>query len=893
MPAPNPRPTDLSDDDRQGSDEASERLPEEFGRYQIIERLGQGGMGSVYLAEDTQLGRRVALKVPEFGPHDGPEARKRFLEEARAAATLDHPNLCRVYDAGEVHGQFYLTMAYIEGQSLKASISDQSRTPQQAAALVGKLAQALQVAHARGVIHRDLKPANIMIKTKGQRREPVIVDFGLAHRVNREKTRLTKAGQVMGTLAYMAPEQIRGDLKEIGPACDIYALGVILYELLTGRLPFSGTGLAVAGQILTQAPMPPSTHRSDLDPALEAICLKAMAKQFEDRYASMSELVAALTDYLRSSSTPAAPTAPASSPASPPPTAGEPPQPTGSDSLVAEFFERLATEKDSLPSIPTPESGSSPLTLSERLRPPWVWASLVAGLMLLALVVAWVAGGFKGKDKNDGIVLGNVPKRAEALRDGERVPVQRPTGGGFAEIRTPPDRRKLEVKKDVIPTFIEPKRPDPDGAPQVSPVPPPVPDVSVNPPAPAIAESEPPPTEPMPDARPTQAPEKGPKKIASRSARPGDRRQTTQTPDGGFQPLFNGKDLSGWKAAPKQRGNWHVANGVLVGSGPALSHLYTERGDFTDFHLRVEARFNEGGSGGVYLRCPFGPSVPADDPKWPDGFEATINNARIVRESTGGLYPGVGNDVFTADFGKVTSVPFGQWFTLEVIAEGNALAVLVNGESSAYKFPSPRLHPSGHIALQQYSPETVIEFRKIEIKELNRSNQKDSKEIGRFPSNTDRMGWVDFSPDGLGILSAESAAEFTRKNGGGNYVFFSHAYALRMWDVASGRNRFTVRGEGGAAAALALSADGRYAASSRNRLTEHGMLIWDLKTGQRIHRLLPKDTINIIMCTRCRIFSGRPSCHGRSDERHRARVGPCDRTGTTPDHSQCGTDQEG
>ncbi len=128
----------------------------------------------------------------------------------------------------------------------------------------------------------------------------------------------------------------------------------------------------------------------------------------------------------------------------------------------------------------------------------------------------------------------------------------------------------------------------------------------------------------------------------------------------------------------------------------------------------------------MYLRCPFGPSMPtSDDPKWPDGFEATINNARIVRESTGGLYPGVGNDVFTADFSKFTSVPFGQWCTLEVIAEGNALAVLVNGESSAYKFPSPRLHPSGHIALQQYSPETVIEFRKIEIKELDRSNQKD------------------------------------------------------------------------------------------------------------------------------------------------------------------------
>ena len=116
---------------------------------------------------------------------------------------------------------------------------------------------------------------------------------------------------------------------------------------------------------------------------------------------------------------------------------------------------------------------------------------------------------------------------------------------------------------------------------------------------------------------------------------------TTST-KGKFQPLFNGRNTAGWKVDPKQRGNWHVANGVLIGSGPSLSHLYTERGDYTDFHLRLEARFNQGGSSGVYLRCPFGPSLPsADDPKWPDGYEVTINNARIVHGITGGLYPGV------------------------------------------------------------------------------------------------------------------------------------------------------------------------------------------------------------------------------------------------------------
>ncbi len=288
--------------------ETPEQLPEQFGRYRIIKRLGQGGMGSVYLAQDTHLERPVALKVPDFGNHEDPEARRRFLEEARTAATLDHPYLCPVYDAGEIDGQLYLTMAYIEGQSLAALIGDEGWPQRQVAALVGKLALALQEAHTRKVIHRDLKPANVMIKTTGQRREPVIVDFGLARRENPQEQRLTRSGQVMGTLGYMAPEQIRGDLKEIGPACDIYALGVILYELLTGRLPFSGSGLAVAGQILTQAPLPPSTHRSDLDPALEAICLKAMAKAVGDRYASMAELAAALTGFIHSLSTSPTPT---------------------------------------------------------------------------------------------------------------------------------------------------------------------------------------------------------------------------------------------------------------------------------------------------------------------------------------------------------------------------------------------------------------------------------------------------------------------------------------------------------------------------------------------------------------------------------------------------------
>jgi formylglycine-generating enzyme required for sulfatase activity len=284
-------------------------LPQQLGRYSILRRLGQGGMGSVYLAEDTQLQRQVALKVPDLGPGDDPELRRRFLIEALTAATLDHPALCKVYDAGEIDGRLYLTMAYIEGQPLSALAGAEGWPEEQAAALVVKLALAMAEAHAKQVIHRDLKPANVMIRTSGEGHEPVIVDFGLARGDHGEADRLTGSGQVMGTLAYMAPEQVRGDQEAVGPACDIYALGVILYELLTGRRPFTGAPLAVAALILTEAPAPPSAHRSGLDRRLEAICLKAMAPEIGDRHSSMSELAAALAGFLRSLAAPPEPAA--------------------------------------------------------------------------------------------------------------------------------------------------------------------------------------------------------------------------------------------------------------------------------------------------------------------------------------------------------------------------------------------------------------------------------------------------------------------------------------------------------------------------------------------------------------------------------------------------------
>jgi len=270
-------------------------LPEVFGRYRILRQLGGGSMGSVYLAQDTQLDRAVALKVPNF-KSDNPVQRERFYREARGAATLQHPNLCPIYDVGEIEDIPYLTMAYIEGKPL-AEIVRPEMPVAPAVNLVRKLALALEEAHQRGVLHRDLKPSNIIINQRG---EPVIIDFGLARVVNRSEARLTQEGDILGSPAYMSPEQAAGNVASMGPEGDIYSLGVILYELLTGVRPFQGKVMEVLHLVLTREPPPPSEHRADLDPRLEAICRKAMAKKAAARYPSMAEFAAALTEYLRS-----------------------------------------------------------------------------------------------------------------------------------------------------------------------------------------------------------------------------------------------------------------------------------------------------------------------------------------------------------------------------------------------------------------------------------------------------------------------------------------------------------------------------------------------------------------------------------------------------------------
>jgi serine/threonine protein kinase len=271
-------------------------LPAQFGRYRIVRQVGAGGMGAVYLAEDTVLGRRVALKVPHLSAA-GPEVVERFYREARVAAGIEHPHLCPVYDVGQVDGVHYLTMPFIEGAPLSEQVGpDRPWTPRDAVALVHKLAVAIEVMHRQEVIHRDLKPGNVLLRPSG---EPVLMDFGLARSFTEQGQRLTSSGVPVGTPAYMSPEQVAGEQGQLGPWTDVYSLGVILYELVTGAVPFQGPLAAVFGQILHGTPRAPSAARPGLGPEVDALCLRAMAREAGGRYRSMAEFAQALEGYLR------------------------------------------------------------------------------------------------------------------------------------------------------------------------------------------------------------------------------------------------------------------------------------------------------------------------------------------------------------------------------------------------------------------------------------------------------------------------------------------------------------------------------------------------------------------------------------------------------------------
>jgi serine/threonine-protein kinase len=270
---------------------AGPALPQVPG-YEVEAVLGRGGMGVVFRARHLPLNRLVALKMVLDGAYAGPRERARFQREAEAVAGLRHEGIVRVYDVGDHDGRPYFTMEFVEGGSLAQKLAGAPQPARPAAALVATLAGAVQAAHACGIVHRDLKPANVLLTADGA---PKISDFGLARRLE-GGAGLTQSGVPMGTPSYMAPEQARGQTRALGPALDVYALGAILYELLTGRPPFRGeTAAATIHEVISRDPVPPTRLNSKVPRDLETVCLKCLHKEPGRRYAS----AAALADDLR------------------------------------------------------------------------------------------------------------------------------------------------------------------------------------------------------------------------------------------------------------------------------------------------------------------------------------------------------------------------------------------------------------------------------------------------------------------------------------------------------------------------------------------------------------------------------------------------------------------
>ena len=258
------------------------------GRYRIVRKLGSGGMADVYMAEDQQLGRRVALKVLHRRFAEDEQFVERFRREASSAAGLSHPNVVAIFDRGEWDGTYYISMELVEGRTLKEIVREKGPAPPEAAVdLTLQILRAARYAHKHGVVHRDIKPHNVLIDQDGRVR---VTDFGIARAGTSD---ITETGSVMGTAQYLSPEQAQG--RSVDERADLYAIGIVLYELLTGQVPFDADSpVTVALKQVSEMPVPPAELVPAIPPAIDAVVLHALEKDPDRRWQNADEFIAAL-----------------------------------------------------------------------------------------------------------------------------------------------------------------------------------------------------------------------------------------------------------------------------------------------------------------------------------------------------------------------------------------------------------------------------------------------------------------------------------------------------------------------------------------------------------------------------------------------------------------------
>jgi beta-lactam-binding protein with PASTA domain/predicted Ser/Thr protein kinase len=312
------------------------------GRYQVLSRLGAGGMADVWLAEDRHLQRQVALKVLHRRFAQDREFVERFRREAESAAGLQHPNVVAVYDRGEFEGTYYIAMQYVQGPTLKQLI-DRGITIEEAVALIRQVLEAARFAHRKGIVHRDLKPQNVIVDPEGK---AVVTDFGIARAGVSE---ITQTGSVMGTPHYLSPEQAQG--MDVTAVSDLYSIGVILYEALTGRVPFEGeSAVAVAMKQVSQTPLRPSSVNPRVSPALDAVVMRALEKEPGQRFQSAEAFIAALDAAMRE------------------------PGVGGSTAAFAPLPPVVAVAEEEVPED------------EERKRRPWLWIGLIVAAIVGILI---------------------------------------------------------------------------------------------------------------------------------------------------------------------------------------------------------------------------------------------------------------------------------------------------------------------------------------------------------------------------------------------------------------------------------------------------------------------------------------------------------------------------
>src|SRR3954451_19375818 len=349
------------------------------GRYKIIRKLGAGGMADVYLAEDQELARRVAIKILNDRHAADDQFVERFRREAKNAAGLSHPNIVSIYDRGDSEGTYYIAMEYLEGRSLKELIVSRGSAPVRTAIEYARqILAAVGAAHKQGIVHRDIKPHNVLVGPEGRLK---VTDFGIARS---GASQMTEVGSIIGTAQYLSPEQARG--SQVDQTSDLYSVGVVLYELLTGQVPFTGdTPLEIAMKHLSEVPKPPSELREDVPPDLDMVVVRALAKDPSERYQSAEEMDADLERILNGlpvgEDTAAAATAVLSGPGLLAAALTSVSTPPGGGAPAAG-----ARARRSPPGSP-PRSGSAAYKGPPRRRRP-VWPWVLAVLLLAAAGVA-------------------------------------------------------------------------------------------------------------------------------------------------------------------------------------------------------------------------------------------------------------------------------------------------------------------------------------------------------------------------------------------------------------------------------------------------------------------------------------------------------------------------